>query len=892
MVFTLTHALDKVVKEFPHKVCIKYRQEGASSKYTYQEIYNSALGVTAWLKKLGVKKGERIALCLENCPQWTIAYFGIVFCGAIAVPIDNQSSFEELEYILKDSKAKVIFTSGRLIYLKKLKNLDYLKKIVVIEGEDSSEKTISFSKIISSKPNLEPITKIQPEDLASIIYTSGTTGFPKGVMLTHKNFFANFLSIKKLNFLNPQDNILAILPLHHVYAFLVTLITPLLLGAKVIYIEGLKIEEIFKALNKEKISVMVVVPQILYLFYRQIKEKMEASPFIVKSLVGSLSNFLWILRRLIKINLSKVLFRRIHSYFGGFLRFFISGGAKLDKEVATFFFKLGFNVFEGYGLTETSPVVTFNLPWAYKIGSVGRAVPGVDIKICQADNSAVGEVVISGPNVMRGYYQNDKETKEVLKGKWFYTGDLGYIDKKGYLFIEGRLKEIIVLSSGKNVSPQEVENHYLKRAFIEEICVLADDTMSILGAVIVPNYEHLKKVKESKVYDVIKWNLEYSSQSLPSYKRIRNFVLTNESLPRTRLGKIQRFKVAQIFKDKIKEKSSSLSELNQKEDVSYPWADKVLNILKKSKNLEKISLGDHLELDLGIDSLDRLELMLALEKSLNIKIKEDDLSGVFTVSELFRVIERLLPKEDIAVVEEHSVLWKDILDLPLSLNLRSKIDLSVRLVSKLFTFSGAIFLNLLFRIFFRLKVNKKCNLANERFIICPNHSSYLDGFIIFAAMPLALKYNLFFIGLSSYFEIPIVRNLIRTLRVIPVDYSSNVVESMKAARLVLGSRKILCIFPEGSRSVDGQIKDFKKGIGILAKELDVKIVPVYIKGAHQSWKPTSLLPRFYPLEITFGKPRSPGELQDKGLRVNKDADDYSAISLGVREEVIKLQKST
>ncbi|UCD15579.1 MAG: AMP-binding protein, partial [Candidatus Omnitrophota bacterium] len=693
---------------------------------------------------------------------------------------------------------------------------------------------------------------------------------------------------KKLNLVNPEDNILSILPLHHSYAFLVSLIIPLLLKIKITYLDSLKPTEILKCLNSQRITLMAVVPQILYLFYRPIKEKIDRLPFCFRLIFNLSLETAWVIKKTTGINLARLIFYKIHSLLGKHLRFFICGGAKLNEEVSRLFFKLGFKIIEGYGLTEASPVVSLNPPNKIKIGSVGKPIPDVKVKILKPHADKTGQILIKGDNLMAGYYRNEKETAKTLKDGWLYSGDTGFIDRGGYLYIRSRIKETIVLSSGKNISPEEVEAHYLKSPFIKEICVLADEKEETLAAVVVPDLPYFKKTKEPNVSDVIKWNLAYLSEKLPPYKRIRDFVIVEEALPKTLLGKTQRFKIRQIYKEYSGRRAPKKEII--KEQTLSSIAKKILKVIEKTTGKKGLSLSDHLELDLGLDSLKKIEIMLALEQILGITLKEENFSNIFTIEELINKMEEMVPALTPSQ-EKERIFWKEILAQEPPSPLKKTIDLSPSLFTRLFTSTFAIIINCMARIFFGLKVYGKTNLPRQNFILCPNHTSYLDGFLIFTSLPLKLKHKLFFLGLSAYFQSPIIKRLTKYMKVVPIDYARNLLDSMKVCSYILENKKVLCIFPEGTRSVDGQLKEFKKGIGILTKELDAKIIPVYIKGSYQAWKPSVLFPRPHPIKVTFGKPRSKEQLKETGLLLNKDADTYQAISLGIRQEVAKLKET-
>jgi len=769
-----------------------------------------------------------------------------------------------------------------------LEGFTTLELIVTVNGRQAEGKYFSFEEALATSMADVDTRAIDYSEYASIIYTSGTTAFPKGVALTHANFYSDFLSVQKTKIVAAHDNMLGLLPLHHSYPFLVTMIMPLLSGACVIYLGSLEAKEIASVLRDGKITIVTVVPQLLSLFHRKISDEIHRLPFYGRWLVRALMEGLWLVRRSLRINLAPFVFSRVHARFGKELRFFACGGAKLDEEVAKFFFKLGFTILEGYGLTEAAPVVSFNRPHAPKIGSVGQVLEGVSVRILDPDAGGRGEILVRGDNVMRGYYHREEETKEAVRDGWLHTGDLGYLDSEGYLYIAGRAKEIIVLSSGKNISPEEVEAHYQQSPYIKEICVLADEREEHLAAVVVPDFEHFKKTQESNIYNLIKWRIEYLSQSLPSYKRIKRFVISNDELPKTRLGKVKRFKVSRLYAVQLGKTPAREKETIP--EVLSPVAERIITILKKVKRTEaSISLSDHLELDLGIDSLEKTELAVALEEAFGVEIEEQAFASVFTVQDIADAIENL-EHHRTQIFEEKDNLWSDILKVPPPSTLQEKIELEPSCASKVFTVFVGVLLNCVFRIGFCLRVYGKTNIPSGRYLLCPNHASYLDGFAIGASLPLRIKHNLFFMGLSAYFETPLVRNLIRYLKVIPIDYSRNLREAMRAARYVLEAGKVLCLFPEGSRSVDGEIREFKKGVGVLAKELDIPIVPVYIEGTHQAWKPTRHFPRFYPVKVAFAKALSPGELCARGLKSDPTLSEYEAISAGLREEVEQLRQ--
>ncbi len=892
----------QISSRFSDRICLQTKKGPVWERWTYGQTKNLSLKVGAFLLKNGFKKGGFAAICMENRPEWAIIYLGIMAAGLACVPLDTQLTEQEIENLINDCAAKVIFVSNTVFQTKNIHKLKCaLDKIVILDLNIEKDNLIGLAQVESTLPEGVAWPEVSSEDIASLIYTSGTIDKPKGVMLTHKNICSDFQSINKLKLFSDKDIFISILPLHHAYPFMVTLITPLLCRARVTYTSSLRSDELLDLMREAGVTVLVGVPQLFSLFYKNISEKMKKVPLLLKAPLFGLVEILWQIRRLSGINLSKPALPKIHRPFGQALRFFACGGAKLNEEAARFLVKIGFTILEGYGLTETSPVVTFNPLKRQKIGSVGRVIPDVELKIDNPDEEGTGEVVIKGPNVMKGYFERAEETSGVLKNGWFYSGDLGHIDKDGYLYITGRKKEVIVLSSGKNIYPEEIESHYTKSPYIKEMCVLgvgiAEEER--LSAVVVPDADYCRQAGETNLNGTIRWELENLSAGLAPYKRIKGYIIVKESMPRTRLGKIKRYEVKSRYLNelrgiKLKDVAEEIAATD--EDLrllSLEVGRKIIEVLNKSANAKRqIYPSDHIELDLGIDSLGRVELMAALEQALNIRIPNELTTKVFTVKELILEIERLV--QGVGVQEEpvarakSQTLWNEILNEKPAKDIIKKINLTPNRMTILGMRLFAEILCLTFRVIWHLKVYGTENIPKTgKCILCVNHASYLDAFIVEASMPASLRKGLFFVGFRAYFEQPIIRNIIKYIRVIPIDPGMHFVEAMQASAHVLKNSRMVCIFPEGQRTIDGNVKEFKRGVGILAKELNIPLVPVLITGSYESWSRTKRLPSPYPIVITFGRPFYFEELKKEGLRLGAK-DDYEAAALGIREEVIKL----
>jgi long-chain acyl-CoA synthetase len=893
----------QVSSRFSDRICFQVKKGSTWERWTYGQTEDLSLRIGAFLIGAGFKKGDFAAICLENRPEWAIIYLGIMAAGLTCVPLDPQLTEHEIENLINDCAAKIIFVSKDIFQAKNINKIKTgLNKIVILDLDIEKENLIGLTQVRSTLSEGVAWPEVFSEDIASLLYTSGTTGTPKGVMLTHNNICSNFQSIDKLKLFSDNDNIMSILPLHHSYPFMVTLIAPLFCKVRITYTSSLRSDELLNLMRETGVTVLAGVPQLFYIFYTHISQEMKKIPSLARTPILGMIEILWQIRKLSGINLSKPALPKIHRPFGQALRFFACGGAKLNEEAARFLTKAGFTILEGYGLTETSPVVTFSPLKKQKIGSVGKVIPDVELKIDDPDSAGIGEVVIKGPNVMKGYYKRPDETSSVLKDGWFYSGDLGSIDKEGYLYITGRKKEIIVLSSGKKIYPEEIESHYTKSPYIKEICVLGvgDAEEERLTAVVVPDTDYCRKIGEVNINTKLRWELEGLSDGLAVYKRIKGYIIVKEELPRTRLGKIKRYEVKSKYLDELKgiKLKGAIEEIpTTDEDLrlfSSVTGRKIIEALNKHAKLERqIYPNDHLELDLGIDSLGRVELVIALEQILNSRIPDDLMAKVSTVKELIAEIEKLGLSEEAhggpASQIKSRTLWKEILNEKPAEDITKKLCLAPNRMAILGALLFTEIIRFVFKMIWGLRISGTENIPRKgKCILCINHGSFLDGFIVVAAVPASLRKDLFFLGFRAYFELFLIKNLVRFLQVIPIDPGLHLMEAMQACAYVLRNDKMISIFPEGERTIDGNVQEFKKGIGILAKELNIALVPVCITGSYESWPRTKSLPRPCPIKVNFGRPFDFEELKKEGLRLGAK-DDYEAVALSIREEVIKLK---
>jgi len=482
---------------------------GLSTDEVRQEVERIALG----LKGLGVSAGDKVILLAENGPWWAMMDFAILSLGAVTVPIYTSLVPEQIAYIINDSDAKVVVISDRNLWQKTAavkKGLSKVERFISFEAEPApgvlslDSVKAEGEKARGSNPRLFEATAraVKPEDVASIIYTSGTTGIPKGVMLSHANFVSNVETLASIIPFDARDIDLSFLPLSHVLERLVTFAF-MSRGVSMAYAES--IETVAENLQEVRPSIMVSVPRLFEKIYARVMDTILAGSSLKKKIffwalnVGKTAGELRLRKQPLPSSLRrrraiahKLVFSKILEKTGGRIRFFVSGGAPLSKDIAEFFHALGIIVLEGYGLTESSPVIAVNTFDDLKFGTVGKPIPGVEVRIAPD-----GEILVRGPNIMKGYYKRAEETREALEGGWLHTGDIGYLDNEGFLAITDRKKDLIVTSGGKNVAPQPIENALKQNPYIANAVVIGG-SRKFISALIVPDFERLEEYAKAE----------------------------------------------------------------------------------------------------------------------------------------------------------------------------------------------------------------------------------------------------------------------------------------------------------------------------------------------------------------------------------------------------------
>jgi len=779
--------------------------------------FNSLLKHISYYSSLYSNTGaEKISIYSANRPEWVYAFYSAWRNNCVSVPIDYLSQPEDAAYILNESRPEIIFISREME-----NNYDQVKSFLLYEPrvfvfEDLTDDVSRFDAV--------EITTDDVMKTAVIIYTSGTTANPKGVMLSYDNLLANMEAVSNvIEIFTDYRNVLVLLPLHHIFPLLGTMVMPLSVNGTIAFSPTMIAEDIMRTLQENQIAIIIGVPRLYDAIRKGVVDKINKS-FAARTLF-----------KLAKIinsrSFSKKIFKQVHEKFGGKVEYMVCGGAKLNEDTAKDYRALGFEMLEGFGMTEAAPMITFTRPNRWKIGSAGELMPCVEVE------TRDGEIVVRGRNVMQGYYKKPEETAEALRDGWLYTGDLGYVDDEGYIHITGRSKELIVLSNGKNITPEEIEKK-LKTAseYVAEAAVFGMNDS--LNAAIYPDFKKLHADGVLHIEEKLKWDaVDKYNKNAPPYKKITKFFICKEELPKTRLGKIQRYKLAEMISN------LSSSTRKKKEEPQFEEYIVIRDFLQEQKK-NNIHPDDHLELDLGLDSLDKVNLQVFLESTFGIDVQEEVLINHSTVERLSHFMKE---KKNKLTVE--TVKWAEILKEKIELKLPSSwfTQNLIKNISKV-----------VFKIYFRIKGEGIENIPDGPFILAPNHQSYLDGLFVSVYLKNKIFKNTYFYAKEKHVKNPILRAIANRHNVIIMDINKDLKESLQKLAVVLRKKKNIIIFPEGTRSRTGKLGEFKKAFAILSSELNVPIVPVSISGAHKALPKGSILPRpWKKINIKFFKPVYP-----------------------------------
>jgi len=773
---------------------------------SYAQLHLQALKMSSLLAQNGVGEGDRVLIWGPNSSWWAVAYWGVLLRGAIAVPVDFMSDLARADSIRGLTKAGLVLQSR-------------FKAERMTEGASLLLEDLQY--LLEELEPAGAIAACTPDSTAQLIYTSGTTGSPKGVVLTHKNLVANLTEINnQLPIITGDFGFLSLLPLSHMFEQMGGFFTPLYRGACVVYLGTLKPSAIMEALEEEDIYVIMAVPRLMQLLRSSIERELEEKH------LTSLTRWLARIAARLPMGARRTLFYPVQRSFGAHFTVFVSGGASLDPELFNFWSDLGFRVLEGYGLTETSPVLCVNTMERQVAGSVGPPLPGVQLKI---ENK---EVLVRGDSVFPGYYENEQATREAFtEDGWFHTGDLGEIGPDGGLVIKGREKELIVTGSGVNVYPDEVEAALNKTPGVKESCVIGLDSgkgeevhavLLLDGGGIAPE-------------DII----GQANARLDALHRITGYSLWSEpEFPKTTTLKIKKFAVREAIKKGPQGGDATVTR------------DALVGLLAKvtGTGAAQIREDSLLVADLGLTSIDRLELVNALELEYRLDIEDSQIGPQTRVSDLRQIV----AKREQVNPRGHFRFWTN---LPFCRGVRR--------------FWDTVFHGPLFRSFATLEVRGAEHLAELKgpvFYVC-NHLSYLDQPAVLFALPPELRYRCASAAWEEFF-FGDYRGLSRFLRwlgyqygsvlfnLFPLPQSQGFSGSLKFMGKLADAGVSILIFPEGEHSRDGKLLPFQMGLGIMVKELGIPVLPIKVSGTDLVLPHGASFPVRGKVTVSFGKPLS------------------------------------
>jgi len=763
---TLIDVLNRGREKFAESVALKIKPRYRYIIWNYLQLYNFATGVAKLLEEKKLNKGDRVLLWAPNSPYWWGAFLGCQLKGIIVVPLYLQNRPKFVLNIAQKTRAKLLLKSAAIKKPPQLKlpfvNIDYLDELI-------------------AKEHLFKRVPINSEDIVQILYTSGTTGFPKGAVLTHKNIVSDLKAIFNIIEVKKSDRFLSILPLSHIFEQIVEL-RALAGGAQIVFAPALGSTIIIKTLFENKITKMTTVPEFLKLVMQKIEARIP--PFLFK-----IAGFLPFWSR-------RLLFKKVHHRFGGKLNLIVSGGAALDVGVGRKWQALGINILQGYGLTETSPVITVTPPPFKKIASVGKVVPGIKVKIAKD-----GEILVRGPIVFKEYWRDPQKTREAFTNGWFKTGDMGYFDKEGFLYLRGRKKFMVLTAAGQNVYPEDIEFELNKERGVVDSCVvgLPKKGKIEIHAVV------LGEIKEKELERII----DRVNKRLASFQQIQSWSCWPFSdFPRTIIKKVKRPEVLEYLTQKTVPEEVKLA---QKE--APPLIEILSTITQTTPSL--ISGETRIVKDLKLDSLMRIELISQIEEQFGVEINEAKITPETTVEDLEKLIEEK-PKKEI----KHKITsWQ-------LLGLTKKIR---KILQQYFFFA-------LLKTFSRVEVSGEENLQNlsSPVFFMPNHTSWLDGPSVVRALPPHFRDKIATATASDvlYEKLkPLHLLAILLLNSYPFSRYSQIKSGLEHTGQLIDKGWSILFFPEGRESKTGKLLPLKLGAGMMAIEMQIPIIPVKIEGA-------------------------------------------------------------
>ncbi|WP_095594969.1 AMP-binding protein [Actibacterium pelagium] len=838
---------------------IKAVASGVVKEYSGVELADLIRGAAARLTDADIGRGDTVAIWAPNSAAWVSAGIACHLLGVILAPIDAMLSAEEARQQIEDSNVSTTFVAEATVQA-----LGQNTPTILLETVEPSKRPIPDVALTADMP-------------IALFRTSGTTGKPKKFHLSLQNIGWNVAVMSESGEFSDRDRILMPLPMHHVFPWISATLPCLTLGAALVLPESPTGPHLAEALKLTRPTILIGVPRLYEALLDAIRIRLRGiSPLAVQvyeSLLGTAIR----LKRLSGGAIGSLLLAPIRRMIAAELRMVVSGGAHLKPSIEAEMEALGWDVRGGYGLAETSASVTAPLG-GKRLGSTGRAVEGCSVRIDNPNSEGIGEILVSGPVVFSGYINNpDANTSSFTDDGYFRTGDLGRMDDDGFLFVTGRIKEVIVLSGGDNIFPEDVEAKFLTDPVIAEIGVLEKD--GTLVAVIVPDMAEIARRKLINPEEIVSIAVASAAKSLPSTWRLSGFVLSREPLPRTRLLKLRRFMLPKIYDDLLSGQEAKATALSP-EDKSWIAEEpqkSLWKILQQEFPDSDLSLDGYVSYELGLDSFGWMNLSLEIEKSTGVRLSLLDIAKIATIRDMFTVVaERLEAGPDDTFTQADSTAavekW---------LSQRSRSETALGWLLYLCN-------SLIMRVYFRVRSEGRENLSklgDAPFLICPNHVSDLDALVLAASLPSSIRHRTMWSGSrGAAFGTGFRRAVARSVGMFPVDQEAPMI-AIDIAVEALNRGMVQVWFPEGLLSPDGKLLPFHVGVGHIIARSEVPVVPVIIKGTFEALPRERRIPRPKAVRIIFGSPIDPKEFK-QGSKSSESDEQFIANKL--RQKLLDL----
>ncbi len=776
---TLVELLERAVARHGERPALVIKPAFRRRVWTYVGLYEHAQQMRGYLQSRGVERGDRVLLWAPNQPAWVGALFGALLAGAVAVPLDVRSTAEFACRVADQAGVKLAFVGGAA------------QAAQLAEAGVRAELLADLGYRLSPLSRGAPVS-VEGDDLAELVYTSGTTGDPKGVMLTHRNIASNVDAALQVVHIAPETRFVSFLPLSHMLEQTAGLFAPLAVGASVTYPTSRQPASLLRTMSEARVNAVVAVPAVLQLFLGGIERELRR-----RGREASFRRALRLAERLPPRG-RRWLFRAVHKRFGGALDFFFCGGAYLDPELAHTWERMGVRVVQGYGTTECSPVVAANTIDRRVLDSVGRAIPGVEVR-----TAADGEVQVRGPNVFRGYWHNPEATRATFtEDGWYRTGDLGEIDGHGDLRLRGRQKDLIVLSDGQNVYPEDVEREVAVEPGVGDAVVLgvggADGRVELHAVLLADD----RTTAEAA--------LRRANGRLAPHQQVAGFTLwPGQDFPRTTTLKVKRGLVATWLEEERRGQAPTAPAGG----VPGAAGPSVVAIVARlvERDAKAIHGSTNLGPDLGLDSLGRVELLSAIEEELGVFVDDAEVGPTTTVGELEALVERA--GEQVRRPRFPSwPMWRIV---------------SLLRVSVLLTLAFA-----LIRLLYSVRVRGRENLRglHEPVVFIANHCSHLDNAMLMLALPYRWRRRLAIAAAADDIFGPRIKGWLAALigNAFPFSREGAVRPSLEHLGRLLDRGYSVLLYPEGKLTVGGPVQPFKQGVGLIAVESAAPVVPLKI----------------------------------------------------------------